>query len=703
MVGSPGTGVDLLAISPLRPEDRERLGDYRLRGRISENDRSVVYAAESGSGEQAVLTLYEVELDDPDRFLSAVDMLQRLPAYYLVPVLDAGTVRARPYVVTEQVDGPTLTEEVRDNGPLAGPALHRLAVGTVTALVGVHEEGAVHGGLRPDAVLLAADGPRVAGTGLVPLLEAAPAGVTQPAEALGPLTPEALNGEPAGQPADMFAWASVMVFAATGRHPFEAGSAAASINRVLNEEPDLSALGEPLRGLVARCLAKDPAGRPTASDALLTLVGHSLLTGRLDLGEAGIALPGPAGAAVSAAGRGESAMDAGVTEPAEDATVHIARTEPALPFPRAGEAAGADRPDPRARGVVAPRGGRAGYALSLALGGLLIALAFGGGTYAVVSRQQTAAASSRSTASPASATPPPVQVVSAVPDPPTPPPPTTSLALPGPHMTLRENPADPVRLTAYRFGKDTYVRSLDGGTFTKADVSDADPAPSPDGTWVALATKDTVTFENRRTGARFEAHPGAPAPLERGLWSPDGKRYLATSADGQDPAGFVMIDPATRAVSYVDTRPAVPKGITPFAWLPDGSGVAVTSVTAKGTGVTFLDLAGRFQREMHWVGETVGRRLFSPSGRRFATLCPSGGTICLWDASSGGRLASIAIFYEGSAFWGWYDEDHVVMLDASDKKTHKGVVMDLRGREQRVIAEIAAKDTSDLTVNYIRS
>jgi hypothetical protein len=81
---------------------------------------------------------------------------------------------------------------------------------------------------------------------------------------------------------DIFAWGATMVFAATGQSPFEADTLPVIINRILNEEPNLSALQSPLREVVGRCLSKDPALRPPAHQLLLQLLGN-----------AGVA-PGPA-------------------------------------------------------------------------------------------------------------------------------------------------------------------------------------------------------------------------------------------------------------------------------------------------------------------------------------------------------------------------------------------------------------------------
>ncbi|GAA0364795.1 hypothetical protein GCM10009530_13150 [Microbispora corallina] len=702
----------MLAISPLRPDDRERIGGHRLRGRIAETGRSVTYAAESETGEHGVLTLYEVDLDDPEAFLAGLEALHRLPPCYLVRVSDGGTLGGRPYVVEEQADGPTLAGEVRRDGPLSGTALHRFAIGTATALVALHEAGAVHGNLRPDTVILGPDGPRVAGTGLAPVLAASPASVTQDAEVLGTPTPEGLTGRPPEAASDMFAWGALVVFAATGRRPFEAGTPAADVDLVPHEEPDPSALDEPLRDLVRRCLAKDPADRPASAEALLALVGHCLLTTRLDPEAAlppaepddaasPVTTPEETPAAPSHDTQAASPPDTPAASPAEPPAVRTQDLPAATPRGRDVEpddGATATGPADRAARHVGDDGRRRGllpYALSLALAGVLIALVSAGGTYAVVSRTQ---------AIPSPSAPPSVQVVPVAADPPTPPAPTARVPVPHARMTLLENSRDPVRLTGYRVGADTYVRAPGGSTFTRTDVKDADPLPSPDGAWLALATDRAVTLVDQRTGARFETRPEAPAPLEGATWSPDGRRLLLTAATKDVPTGFVLIDPSARTSTFVDTTDDLQGGEGPYAWLPGGSGVAVGHTTAAGHGVRFRDLGGREVRDLHWVGRSSGPRLFSPSGRRLVTSCPSGGTLCVWDATTGGRQASIAALFPGAALLGWYDDHHLIVLDPSGKHAHRVVVMDERGREQRVLAEIAPEDGADaLLFTYTRS
>lgn len=66
-----------------------------------------------------------------------------------------------------------------------------------------------------------------------------------------------------------------MVFASSGRLPFAGDTMTAIVGRILHGEPDLGALTGPLRDLAVRCLAKDPAMRPPASEVLRVLLGEA--------------------------------------------------------------------------------------------------------------------------------------------------------------------------------------------------------------------------------------------------------------------------------------------------------------------------------------------------------------------------------------------------------------------------------------------
>ena len=77
------------------------------------------------------------------------------------------------------------------------------------------------------------------------------------------------------RPADMFAWAATIAFAASGRSPFGSDTLPAIIRRILSDQPDLTELTGTLHEVALACLAKDPAGRRSAQEVLIRLLGHA--------------------------------------------------------------------------------------------------------------------------------------------------------------------------------------------------------------------------------------------------------------------------------------------------------------------------------------------------------------------------------------------------------------------------------------------
>ena len=86
------------------------------------------------------------------------------------------------------------------------------------------------------------------------------------------MSPEQAMGGEVGPPSDVFNLGAVLAFAATGEGPFGTGTTAALLYRVAHGEPDLARVPPRVRPLIERCLAKDPAQRPSAS-GLLSEVG----------------------------------------------------------------------------------------------------------------------------------------------------------------------------------------------------------------------------------------------------------------------------------------------------------------------------------------------------------------------------------------------------------------------------------------------
>ncbi|WP_198654659.1 serine/threonine-protein kinase, partial [Nocardia aurea] len=281
-------------LAALRPGDPTSVGDYILDGRLGEGGQGTVYLASAPNGAKVAVKLLRSDLagdaEASMRFVREVAMARRVAPFCTAQVVETGLFGDRPYIVSEYIDGPTLADVVRAEGPRSGTSLHRLAIGTITALVAIHQAGIVHRDFKPSNVLLGSDGPRVIDFGIARALDLTS---TLTASAIGTpsyMAPEQLTEASPGPPSDMFAWACTLLFAASGHAPFGQDSLPAVVNRIMHTEPDVGSVGDPaLRALVTDCLAKDPARRPSASDALMRLLGHGPSPGLLQQGTAAAA------------------------------------------------------------------------------------------------------------------------------------------------------------------------------------------------------------------------------------------------------------------------------------------------------------------------------------------------------------------------------------------------------------------------------
>jgi serine/threonine protein kinase len=260
----------------LRDTDPREVGVYRLLGRLGEGGQGVVFLAVSPTGSRAAVKLLPPTTDSQvrSRFLKEVAAAQRVARFCTAQVLDAGIFERRPFIVSEFVSGPSLVEVVEQLGPRSGAVLERIAVATLTALGAVHAVGMVHRDFKPGNVLLGPDGPIVIDFGLAAVPGMTTTGLSGEAAVGTPafMAPEQLAGVRATAAADMWSWAVTIVFAGTGELPFKGESLTATAFAILNSDPAVGRLPEPLGSLVRRCLSKDPAIRPSARDALSELV-----------------------------------------------------------------------------------------------------------------------------------------------------------------------------------------------------------------------------------------------------------------------------------------------------------------------------------------------------------------------------------------------------------------------------------------------
>ncbi|MFD0900581.1 serine/threonine protein kinase [Actinomadura sediminis] len=266
---------------PLQPGDPRRLGSYEITGRLGVGEQGAVFLGADPAGRTVAVKLLHVRLSGEPaaraRFTAAFDAVRRISGFCTAAVLDADVQDDRAYVVSECVDGPSLQQLVDEEGPRGGAVVERLAVGLAVALAAVHRAGAVHHDLKPANVLLGRDGPKMCDIGVHGALDAVLGDTRRGPDPGDPAhllyrAPEQLSGLRADPPADVFAWASTLLFAATGAPPFGDASPSETVQQIMYDDPDLSAVPDSLRDVLAAALAKDPAARPTATGLLESLL-----------------------------------------------------------------------------------------------------------------------------------------------------------------------------------------------------------------------------------------------------------------------------------------------------------------------------------------------------------------------------------------------------------------------------------------------
>jgi Tol biopolymer transport system component/predicted Ser/Thr protein kinase len=177
------------------------------------------------------------------------------------------------YLVMELIEGPTLAERIQQ-GPVPVEEALGIARQIADALEAAHEKGVVHRDLKPGNVKIKSDG-------IVKVLDFGLAKVApvfahdSPAEATATLTtragmilgtaaymsPEQAQGKPVDKRADIWAFGVVLYEMLTGRRMFQGETVSDTLAAVLSKEPELERVPTPVRGLLKRCVEKDPKRR----------------------------------------------------------------------------------------------------------------------------------------------------------------------------------------------------------------------------------------------------------------------------------------------------------------------------------------------------------------------------------------------------------------------------------------------------------
>ncbi|MBY8341877.1 serine/threonine protein kinase, partial [Streptomyces sp. KC 17012] len=258
----------------LEAGDPQRVGPYRVLALLGAGGMGRVYLAESRGGRLVAVKMIRPEVAGNEqfrrRFAREVAAARAVSGVFTAAVVAADTEATPPWLATEYVGGVSLNDAVADAEALPETTVWRLGAGLAEALEAIHRAGVVHRDLKPSNVLLAENGPRVIDFGISVTNDAS--ALTTTGVAVGTpafMSPEQLTGRrPVGPTTDVFALGAVLTFAVTGAGPFGEGPTQGVMYRIVHEPPLLDRVPESLRGVVERCLKKEPGDRPEVSELL---------------------------------------------------------------------------------------------------------------------------------------------------------------------------------------------------------------------------------------------------------------------------------------------------------------------------------------------------------------------------------------------------------------------------------------------------
>ncbi|WP_228079638.1 serine/threonine-protein kinase [Streptomyces profundus] len=183
----------------------------------------------------------------------------------VVTIYDVVDEGSRPWIVMELIEGRSLADLIRQDGPMSPHRAAEIGLAVLDVLRDAHGAGILHRDVKPSNVIVADDEGRVVLTDFgIAKVEGDPS-ITSTGMLVGApsyISPERARGAPPGPPADMWSLGALLYCCVEGRPPYDEGSAIATLAAVMHDPvPPPSQAGE-LGELIMELLRKRPDERP---------------------------------------------------------------------------------------------------------------------------------------------------------------------------------------------------------------------------------------------------------------------------------------------------------------------------------------------------------------------------------------------------------------------------------------------------------
>ncbi|MEU8822228.1 serine/threonine-protein kinase [Streptomyces sp. NPDC048636] len=225
------------------------------------------------------------------RTLREAKAIARIRSNGAVTVYDVVDEDDRPWIVMELIEGSSLADVVRDDGPLTPRRAAEVGLAVLDVLRAAHQAGILHRDVKPSNVLISDDGRVVLTDFGIAQVEGDPS-VTSTGMLVGApsyISPERARGHKPGPPADLWSLGGLLYASVEGVPPYDKSTAIATLTAVMTEPVEPPKNAGPLEEVIYGLLDKDPERRLDDAGA------RALLEDALSAPE-GTATPPPADA-----------------------------------------------------------------------------------------------------------------------------------------------------------------------------------------------------------------------------------------------------------------------------------------------------------------------------------------------------------------------------------------------------------------------
>ena len=249
------------------------IGRFKIIRLLGKGNQSEVYLAHDSHLDRqvAIKTLFFAREEDSTAKMQSLfkeaRTVSKLTHPNIVTLYDAGEYQGQPYLVFEYVEGKTLADQLREQGPLSPARAAEVAVQVLDAIAWAHSQNVVHRDLKPSNIIMDGNGtPRVMDFGIAATVSA---GGAREGKLMGTpayMAPEYISHQAFGPKSDIFAMGLVLHEMLTGKPAVRGRNMKDVLHKIVHEEIEApssanSRVDEKLDDIVRKAVAKNPDAR----------------------------------------------------------------------------------------------------------------------------------------------------------------------------------------------------------------------------------------------------------------------------------------------------------------------------------------------------------------------------------------------------------------------------------------------------------